>query len=261
MSSETTLQSNSTHHASKPIQPKESQPLPRIHFDLVEQMSEQSTPSGPPTLVATSSSSLQESRQISEHFQAENGGVTHLLAIERNLLSSIEEDETELPAECASTHSVTRVSEQEVTLSFSDLAKRQVEDSVKSAEHVAHGGGCLSSMADSRVSVGAEENASTLLEFTENPSVNTGLTEVSSNKAALSVSAWEEKEGGPCIYSKTTPKSEPLIQAEVSGLLSESAMNLMPCIFFLSGVVSFSVVMQTPTALFFIGLFLVLHHL
>ncbi|KAM9350859.1 uncharacterized protein ABDE67_008156 [Symphorus nematophorus] len=172
----------------------------------------------------------------------------------------------ELPAECISAPSVTQGYEREVAEGLSEVVAGLSEGSSRSA--AAHHEGSMpalsSPVAESQVSLGAEGEAPPSPELAENPSVSTGVTEVSQNSALLqSVSAWGEEEDAAQISPDTLLENLPNTQSEVSELQSEHDVNrnLMPSVVFLSGVVSLSIVLQEPSALFLIGLLMVLHRL
>ncbi|KAG8002491.1 Protein phosphatase 1 regulatory subunit 3A [Nibea albiflora] len=280
MSSETTLQTNSSFVlcASESVQPNKSQPLPRLRSELGNQTVEQPTDSSPSALLPDSTPSLQESRRRSDGSQSGGEEIPpseapcmRLPTAETNLWPETREDEStdgpaghpclELPAECASDPSVTRGSELEVALGLSELASGLSEGSTGSAAHYEGSTPAFSSpVAESRASLGAEGEAPPSPQLTENPSVSTGVTEVSQDLPLHSASAWQENEDALQI-SPDTLLENPNRLSEVSELQPEYDMNrnLMPSVVFLSGVVSFSIVLQEPSALFFIGLLYVLH--
>lgn len=156
----------------------------------------------------------------------------------------------ELPAECVSAPSVTQGFEQEVAVGLSELVAGLSEGSTRSAAN--HQGGTpalLSPVAESEASLGAEGEAPPSPELTE-----------SQNIALQPASAREEKEDPPQISPNTLLENLPNTLSE---LQPEYDVNriLMPPVIFLSGVVSLSIAMQDPSALFLIGLLLVLHRL
>lgn len=170
----------------------------------------------------------------------------------------------ELPAQCVSARRVTRGFDREVAAGLSELVAGLSQGSNESAAHHEGGTPALSSpVAETHASKGAEGEAPPLPELTENCSPSTGVTEVSRILAPRSVSAREEKEDAAQISPDTLLENLPNTLSEVSELQSEQDANrsLMPSAVFLSGVVSLSVVLQEPRALFFIGLLFVLHHL
>ncbi|XP_051280735.1 protein phosphatase 1 regulatory subunit 3A isoform X2 [Dicentrarchus labrax] len=277
MSSETTLQTNSSFVlcASESVQPNKSQALPRLHCELGNQTSEQPTDSSPSALLPASTPSLQqESRPRSDSSQAgaeeippSEAPCVHLPTTETNLLPATGEDGStdspasrsclELPAECVSAPNVTQGFEQDVAVGLSELAAGISEDSTMSATH--HEGSkpaVLSPVAESEASLGAEGEAPPSPKLTENPSVSAGITEVSQNLAPQSADA-------PQISPDTLLENLPNTLSEVSELQSEHNVNrnLMSSVIFLSGVVSLSIVLQEPSALFLIGLLLVLRRL
>lgn len=283
MSSETTLQTNSSFVlcASESIQLNKSQPLPRLHCELGNQTSEQPIDSSPSALLPASTPLQQESRLRSDSSQAGGEEIPpleascmHLPTTETDLWPTAGEDGStdspagrsclELPAECVSALSVTQGFERDVAGGLSELVAGLSEGSTgSSAHHEGYTPALLSPVAESQASLGAEGEAPPSPELAENPSVSTGVTEVSQNLSPQSVSAWEEREDAPQISPDTLLENPPSTLSEVSELQSERDVNrnLMPSIVFLSGVVSASIVLQEPSALFFIGLLLVLHRL
>lgn len=271
MSSETTLQTNSSFVlcASESVQPNKSQPLLRLHCELGNQTSEQPIDSSPSALPPASTPPLQqESRPRSDSSQTGGEEIPPSEASctgeDRSTDSPASRPCLELPAECVSAPSVAEGFEREVAVGLSELVAGLIESSTRSAAHHEDGPPALSPpVAESQASLGAEGEAPPSPELTENPSVSTGVTEVSQNVAPHSASAWEEKEDAPQISPDTLLESPPNTLSEVSELQSELdvSRNLMPSIVFLSGVVSLSIVLQEPTALFLIGLILVLHRL
>lgn len=161
----------------------------------------------------------------------------------------------EPPVECISAPSVTQGFEQEAAAGLSELVAGLTEGPTRSAPALSP------PAAESQASVGAEGEAPPSPELTENPSASTGVTEVSQNVAPQSASAWEEEEDVPQISPDALLESLPSTLSEVSELQSEHDVNrpLMPSVVFLSVVVSLSIVLQEPNALFIIGLLLVLH--
>ncbi|KAM4563314.1 uncharacterized protein PAE49_011442 isoform 2-T2 [Odontesthes bonariensis] len=264
-SSETTLQTNSAFVpcASKSAPPNKSQPLPRLHCELHNHTSEKSIHSSSSALPPALTHSLQESIVRLDNSQAERketrASETSLMrspATETNLSSTTEDHgmtEFELPAKCVSCPSVTQGFEPEVAEGVSELAERLSEGATSfTAPCVGSTPASLSPMAETLTSMGGEDEAPSSQELTESRS---------QDAAPQSVSAWEETENAPCISPETLSENEPNILSENSGLQSELNVNLMPCVFFLSGVLSLSIVMQEPSALFIIGLLLVLRRL
>lgn len=264
MSSETTLQTNSSFvpWASESVQPNKSQPLPRLHCELT---SERPIDSSLCALLPASTPSLQqESRPRSDSSQAgreesppSEASCVHLPTT--YLWPTTGEDEStdspvgrpclQLHAERVSAPSVTQGSGREVAVGLSELVAGLSGGCTRSAAN--HDGSTLSSpVAESEASLGAEVEAPPSPERTESTSQNIALQ---------SASAWEEKEDAPQICADTLlenlPNTEEL-QAE-----HDANRNLMPSIIFLSGVISLSIVLQEPSALFFIGLLLVLRRL
>ncbi|XP_061591211.1 protein phosphatase 1 regulatory subunit 3A isoform X2 [Cololabis saira] len=130
---------------------------------------------------------------------------------------------------------------------------------------VAHCGGStpspVSPVAETQASLGGESQAPSSPELT---SVNTDSTKVSHNvDPSPSVSALDEREHASCISPGTSVESAPSTPSEVSEPQSEldASANLMPGVYFLSGVVSLSIMMQEPSTLFLIGLLMVLRRL
>ncbi|XP_033485125.1 uncharacterized protein ppp1r3f isoform X2 [Epinephelus lanceolatus] len=270
MSSETTLQTNSSFVlcASESVQPNKSQPLPRLHCELGNQTSEQPIDSSPCALLPASTPSLQQessprsdsSQAGGEEIPSSEASCMHLPTTEMSLWPTTGEEGStdsppsrprlELPAECVSAPSVTQGFEQEVAVGLSELVAGLSEGSTRSAAN--HQGGTpalLSPVAESEASLGAEGEAPPSPELTE-----------SQNIALQPASAREEKEDPPQISPDTLLENLPNTLSE---LQPEYDVNriLMPPVIFLSGVVSLSIAMQDPSALFLIGLLLVLHRL
>lgn len=287
MSSETTLQTNSSFVlcASELVQPNKSQPLPRLHCELGNQTPEQPIdPHSPSALLPASTPSLQqESRPRADSSQVGGEEIPPSEAscihpptaeTERNLWPETGEDGStdspashpclDLPAERGSAPTVTQGFEREVPVGLRELVAGLSEGSTGSAALPEGSMPVLvSPVAEIQASLGAEGEAPPSPELTETPSVSTGVTEVSQNLALQSVSAWEEEEDSAQISPDTLLENLPNTPSEVSELQPEHDVNrnLMPSIVFLSGVVSLSIVLQEPSALFFIGLLLVLHRL
>lgn len=159
----------------------------------------------------------------------------------------------ELHSECVSAPSETQGFEQEVAVGLSELVAGLSEGSTRSAANHESSTPALLS-PESEASLGAEGEPPPSPELTEN---------ASQNLAPQSASDWEEKEDAPQISPDTLLENLPNTLSEGAELQSEhdASRNLMPSIIFLSGVVSLSIVLQEPSALFFIGLLLVLHRL
>lgn len=189
----------------------------------------------------------------------------HPTTAERNMQPATGEDEStnspasppcpELPA-----YSETQGSELDVSLGLSK-PEGLSEGSATSAAHREDNTPALSSPVV--VSQEEEGEAPPSPELTENPSVSTGVTEVSRTSVPQSVSAWEEEKDAPQTSPDTLLENPANTMPEVSELQSEPdvSRNLMPPVVFLSGVVSLSIVLQNPSALFVIGLLAVLHRL
>lgn len=218
-------------------------------------MSEQSVHSCPTASLSSSSPSSQESEQRSDKSQAEiveNPASEAPLfpppVAEMNLLSTAGEEWT--TAECVSCPSVTEGLEQGATVALNELEGGVLEISPKSAENHAD--------RKPEDEIYASLKDTSLPELTESLSVN--IMAVSQDVAPQSVSAWKEKEDPACISPHTSSENTPSM-SDASEMMFEDvfSINLMPCAFFLSGVVSLSLVMQAPSVLFLIGLLLVLH--
>ncbi|XP_026189464.1 protein phosphatase 1 regulatory subunit 3A isoform X2 [Mastacembelus armatus] len=280
MSSETTLPKNSCSVIcdSELAQSNKSQPLPALHCELGNQISEQPIDSSSSALLP---SPLQESVLKSNSSQAGGEEIPssealciHLPSTEPDLRPGGKDGSTEssaircgleLPAECVSAPSVTQGYEREVAVGSNEIVAGLWEGSTGFAAQYEGSVPALSSpVAESQASAGAEGEAPPSPELTENSSVSTGVTEVSQNPALQSVSPLEEKEDAPQISPDTLLENLPDTLSEVSQPQPQPEhgvnRNLMPAIIFLSGVVSISIVMQEPSNLFFIGLLLVLHH-
>ncbi|KAK5864146.1 hypothetical protein PBY51_001108 [Eleginops maclovinus] len=243
-SSETTLQTNS----SFVLRPNKSQPSPRLHCELSNQASEQPADGGPCALLpASNPSPTQESSQRSHSSQARGEEVPpseascmHPPAVEMNLWEAPGEDGStdstvdhpclELPPERVSDPSATR---QEVAVGWSELLAGLSEDYTRSAENHE---GSTPQIVSPESEAEAEGEAPPLPELSE-------------DKACQST--WEKKED--------SPENQPSTQVPKLHTEHEVNMNLMPSVVFLSGVVSLSIVLQEPTALFLIGLLWVLH--
>ncbi|XP_028437635.1 protein phosphatase 1 regulatory subunit 3A isoform X2 [Perca flavescens] len=274
MSSETPLQTTLSFVlcTSESAKPNKSKPLPILQCELGNQTSEQPIDSSPCALLPASTPSLQqESRPRSDSSQAggeeippSDASSMQLATMETNLWPTTGEDGSpdspdsrpclESPAEGASAPRVTQGSEREVALGSSELGAGLSEGSTRSAADPEGSTPALVfPVAEGQASLGAEGEAPASPEPTENGSQN----------VAQSASAWEEKEDAPQIPPDTLLKNLPNTLSEVCELQSQHDANriLKPSIIFLSGVVSLSIVLQEPSALFIIGLLLVLHRL
>ncbi|XP_056240440.1 uncharacterized protein si:ch211-167b20.8 isoform X1 [Seriola aureovittata] len=276
LSSETTLQTNSSFVlcASESVQPNKSQPLPRLHCELGNQTSEQPIDSSPsallPSLQRESKPRSDSSQAGGEEIPPSEGSCMHLPATETNLWPTGEDRSTESPASrpclelaaaCVSAPSVTQAFEQEVMSGLSELIAGASEVSSRSpAQYESSTPVLLSHVAESQ---GAEGESPASPEVTESTSVSSGVTEASQNLALQSVSAWEETEDAPQISPDALLENLSNTLSEAPEARSERDVNrnLMPSIIFLSGVVSLSIVMQEPSALFFMGLLMVLHRM
>ncbi|XP_042348423.1 protein phosphatase 1 regulatory subunit 3A-like isoform X2 [Plectropomus leopardus] len=267
MSSETTLQTNSSFVlcASESAEPNKSQPLPRLHCELDNQTSEQPVDSSPHELLpASTPSQQQESRQRSQSSQADGEEIRpseascmHLPTREMNLWPTTGEEGSaespagsprlELPAECISAPTVTRCFEQEVAVGLSELVAGLSEGSTRSAANQKGSATALLQPESERSSLGAEGESPP--ELTEHQ-----------NSALQPASARKENEDAPQISPDTLLENLPNMSSELQ-TEHDANRNLMPSVIFLSGVVSLSIVLHEPTALFYIGLLLVLHRL
>ncbi|KAF7662769.1 hypothetical protein LDENG_00227880 [Lucifuga dentata] len=266
MSFETTLQTNDEDLsfvlcANKSVQTNKSQPLPRLH-----QISEQSKDSSPSAvLFASTPSLLQETRRSdsSQAYGAEISSCIHLPTTETNLGSTEEQGLThspashpclELPVSAPGLSSFRRV----VAVGLSEPAAGLSEGSTRSVtDHESS----LPAVGERQVSLGAEGKAPPSAALTDNTSVISSVTQV--NLALPSVPASKEKEDSLQISPDTLFENLPNTLSEVAKPLSPQSEHdverlLIPSIVFLSGVISLSVALQEPRALFFIGLFLVL---
>lgn len=245
MSSESTLQTNS----SFVLHPNKSQPLPRLHCELEvgNQTSEQPIDGGPCALLPDSNpSAKQESSQRSHSSQASSP--SEASCEEMNPWEAPGEDEStdgtvdrpclELPPECVSAPSATQ---QEVAVGMSELSAGRY---TRSAEH--HEGS-----STEIVSLEAESDESLREADGEDPPAPE-LSEAFQ-------STWEETEDAPETPPDALLENPPNTEVPKLHTGRDANINLMPSVVFLSGVVSLSVVLQEPTALFIIGLLLVLH--
>ncbi|XP_029993726.1 uncharacterized protein LOC115421873 isoform X2 [Sphaeramia orbicularis] len=270
MSSSTPLQTTlpSVLCTNESVQSNKSEPSPGVRCVLGSQTSEQPKDSSPFALLpATVPSISPESRLRSDSSPAGEEEISSLETprkrcptTETNLWPTGEYGSTqspagrpclELPAECVSALSVTQSSEPEVAVGLSELVAGLSEGSTRSAAH--YEGSVpvlLSPVAESQ---GAEGEAPPSLEPAENDSLSTGVSEVKENLALHSASAREERQDAPQISPDTLLENLPSTLSE-----HDVNVNLMPSIIFLSGVVSLSVMLQEPSALLIIGLFLVL---
>ncbi|XP_038138737.1 uncharacterized protein si:ch211-167b20.8 isoform X2 [Cyprinodon tularosa] len=239
-------------HAGELITPDKSSPSHFIHRESMNRMSEQSAHSSPTAAQSLSNPPSQESKQRSDESLAERveSPTTEAPPVaEISLLLTA--GEYWMAAESVSCPSVTEGPEREAVVGLSELEERFFEISTKSTAHHADG--------RAETPVRAENEGQLSPELTESPSVN--ITEVNQDVSSQTPSAWNEKEEPAYISLHTSLADHPEVLSDVSEMMFEDdfSSNLMPCIFFLTGVVSLSLVMQTPSALFFIGLLLVLH--
>ncbi|XP_058498174.1 protein phosphatase 1 regulatory subunit 3A-like [Solea solea] len=269
MSSETTHQADSSFVlcASESVEPNKAQPLPRVHCELGNQTQPMNiSPSAPPPPSPQQEPRSDSSRLHGEEVPPSEASRLHLPTTETNVCPTGEDGSTESPAsrpplELAAP-SVAQCVEGEVELGLNELVEGLSEASTHCAESAP---AVLSPVADSQASLRAGGEAPSSPELAENASASAGASETSLNLALQSDSACRgrEEEDVPKISPDTllenpsnTPSEAPELQSEHGG-----DATLMPSIIFLSGVVSLSIVMQEPSALFFIGLLLVLHRL
>ncbi|XP_056280035.1 uncharacterized protein si:ch211-167b20.8 isoform X2 [Pseudoliparis swirei] len=266
-SSETTLQTSSSFVlcASASAQLKKSQPLPRLHCELGNQTSDVPAERSPRAPLPASTPSLpRESRPRSDSSQAGGEEIppseasrVYLPTAGTNLWpTTVEVGLThspvshlclELPAECAAPPAATRGPEREVAVGLSEPAAGLSEGSTGSAANdEGSAAELLSPVAESEASLGAEGETPAPPELREN---------VGPNSARQSSFAWEgKKDAAPISPDALLSENLPNTPSEGSEI-----RNLMPSIVFLSAVVSLSVVLQEPSALFIIGLVWVLH--
>ncbi|XP_034393172.1 protein phosphatase 1 regulatory subunit 3A isoform X2 [Cyclopterus lumpus] len=267
MSSEKTLQTNLSFVlcASESVQPNKSQPIPRLHCELGNQTSGVPVDRSPRAPLPAPTPSLQHeswprsdsSQEREEEIPPSEASCVYLPTAGTNLWPTTGEDGMtdgpvshrclELPPECAAPPTATRGSEREVAAGLSKLVAGLSEGCTRSAENdEGSAAELVSPVAEGEASLGAEGETPAPPELTEN---------VGPDSACQSSSAWEGKEDAPQI------SPDALLSENLPNTLSEVSeiRNLMPSIVFLSAVVSLSVVLQEPSALFIIGLVLVLH--
>ncbi|XP_047434751.1 protein phosphatase 1 regulatory subunit 3F isoform X2 [Mugil cephalus] len=275
ISSETPLKSNSAQPlcASESVQPDKRQPLPRLHCELGNQMSEQPTDSTPAALLPAAAPSLEQepeprpdnSLAVREEIPPSEEPRMCLLTTETQEDASTENPASrpclELPSKCVSSPSVTQGSEQEVVVGLSERDEGFSEDADMSTAQ--QEGSTPVNLCLVAESLGAEGEAPPSPELTEVPSASAGGDEGSQNPTPQSVSARKETGCAPHISPDTLLENEQNTLSEVFEPQSEHVVNrnLMPSFIFLSGVVSLSIVLQEPGALFLIGLLLVLRRL
>uniref|UniRef100_A0A1A8B369 Protein phosphatase 1, regulatory subunit 3A n=1 Tax=Nothobranchius furzeri TaxID=105023 RepID=A0A1A8B369_NOTFU len=224
--------------------------------DESQSVSEQSVISAPSTFAPQESQQRScESQDARVTNPASEASALCSSVAEMKLLSTAGEEgppKPPLPAEGFPCISETEGIEPEVAAGWSELTN---QGSTPSAAHDTDSTPKPPSPAERTVVyMGAEP---LFTELTDSPSTNTRSTAVSHDTASQDASPRKD-EDRPSQDGVVETKSDTL-----SGDRSESDinMNLMPCVFFLSGVVSLSVVMREPSALFFIGLLLVLRRL
>ncbi|KAM4572102.1 uncharacterized protein V3H82_011587 isoform 1-T1 [Fundulus diaphanus] len=263
-SSEIDLPAHSTFalHAGESVQPDKSQPSHLLRWESKNHMSEHSGHSFPIAALSLSSPSSHESERRSDDSQAERVENPALEApllcppvAKMSLLSTAGEDW--MAAECVSCPSVTEALEREAAVGLNELEEGFSEVSTTPAAHHAD----RPPEGETHGPVEAEDEGPLSPELAESPSVN--ITEVSQDVAPQSLSAWNDKEEPACIPLHTSLENAPSVLSDVSEVMfaDDFSNNLMPCVFFLTAVVSLSLMMQAPSALFFIGLLLVLHGL
>ncbi|MEQ2196416.1 hypothetical protein XENOCAPTIV_026047 [Xenoophorus captivus] len=251
-SSETELQTESALvlHADESVQPDRFQSSLTLHRQSVNHMSEQSVHSRSTAALSLSGPSSQESEQSSDESQAKTvktpaseAPLSRPPVAEINLLSTAGEDW--MAVECVSCPCVSEGLEQEAKVGLNELNEGLLEVLIKSAAHHAD----RTPVAETHKPVEVENEGQL-------------SREVSRDVAPQSVSAWSEKEDPTCISLRKPLENAPFnMLSDVSEIMFEGdvSLNLRPCVFFLTGVLSLSLVMQAPSALFFIGLLLVLH--
>uniref|UniRef100_A0A1A8FUH5 Protein phosphatase 1, regulatory subunit 3A n=1 Tax=Nothobranchius korthausae TaxID=1143690 RepID=A0A1A8FUH5_9TELE len=259
MSSDTDLQTNSPFvaFAVESVQLDAARASPVLQDESLN-VPEQSVTSAPSTFLPASTFALQESQQRSDESQyarganpASEASALRPSVAEMKLLSAAGEEglpKPPLPAEGFSCISET----EGIAAGWSELTN---QGSTPSAAHYTDSTPEPPSLAERTVVYTGAEPPFT--ELTGSPSTSTRSTAVSLDTASQHASPRKD-EGRTSQDGVVETKPDTL-----SGVGSESDinMNLTPCVFFLSGVVSLSVVMQEPSALFFIGLLLVLHRL
>ncbi|KAF7209319.1 uncharacterized protein si:ch211-167b20.8 isoform X2 [Nothobranchius furzeri] len=257
MSSDTDLQTNSPFvaFAVESVQLDTARASPILQ-DESQSVSEQSVISAPSTFAPQESQQRScESQDARVTNPASEASALCSSVAEMKLLSTAGEEgppKPPLPAEGFPCISETEGIEPEVAAGWSELTN---QGSTPSAAHDTDSTPKPPSPAERTVVyMGAEP---LFTELTDSPSTNTRSTAVSHDTASQDASPRKD-EDRPSQDGVVETKSDTL-----SGDRSESDinMNLMPCVFFLSGVVSLSVVMREPSALFFIGLLLVLRRL
>lgn len=252
------------------VQTNTTQPLPRFHCELGKKASErQSIPSAPlPSLQQESGPRSDSSQGEEEDIPPSEAPCVHLLTSEMNLKQTTGEEESiNSPEICPSLEPLPEcVSsfEQDTAEGLSELVAGLLEGSSRSVmHHEVSTPALISPVAETLASLEAEGRASTPPELTETPSVSTGVIEVSQNSTLEPVTTPEDKEDTTQLSPDTLLEDPPNTQSELSKLQTELDVNrnLMPSVVFVSGVISLLIVLQEPSALLFIGLFLVLYQL
>lgn len=169
-----------------------------------------------------------------------------------------EDSPTDSPTSCThpelSTESVSVTHGFEVAVGSKEPVAKCSEESTGSA--LAQEGSTptfVTHVAESQACFGAEQEAPPSPEFI--PNQIPAVSEMSQNVHLQPVSALEVKEDAAQNLLDTS--------SQVSELRSEHdvSRNLIPAAVCLGGIVSFSIALQQPSTLFFIGLLLVLHRL
>lgn len=280
MSTGTAPQSNSCIApcaADESVEPEEWGCSARLPCELNNQTSEQptgSTPSAPPSAPTLSPQHKSRLRSDGEEIPPSETARTHIPTSESDRRRAIEGDGASgspasrplfepSAAECASAASVTHGVE--VAAEPGECVAEFSADSPGSALHHEGAAAALSSdVAESRASPGADDRAPASPEPTEHPAEERpGVAGASQNTALQPGPAREATPVPPQvlpeILAEDLPTWSPLdceLQPE-----RDAGANLMLCAVFLSGIVSLSVVFQEPSALFFIGVLLVMRRL
>lgn len=241
---------------------------PELHCELGDRTSEHPVDCSPSTALSASACPLlHESRprpgssQEIPPLEASNEPppTTETENLRQATGEDVSTDSSTSHPESVSAPSVTQGFEQEAAVGLSEPAEGLSGGSTDSAAHQKNISPTLSSpMVERQTYLETEGETPLSPELTGNPSVSPGVAEVSHNVAPQSASAGEEEEGDIAQSPSDTLVEDlpetPLSEDDVSG-------NLMPSVVFLSGVVSLSIALQEPSALFLIGLLLVLRRL
>lgn len=262
--------------ADESAEPEEWGCSARLHCELNNQTSEQptdSTPSAPPSAPALSPQHKSRLGSDGEEIPPSETARTHIPTSESDRQRAIEGDgPTGSPAGrplfepsaagCASAASVTHGVE--VAAEPGECVAEFSADSPGSALHHEGAAAALSSdVAEGGASPGADGRAPATPEPTGLPAERPGVAEASQNTALRPGPAREATpvptQVPPEMLSEDLPNWSSLdgeLQPE-----RHAGANLMLCAVFLSGIVSLSVVFQEPSALFFIGVLLVMRRL